>query len=184
MTDKQQLRKHIKSLKQHFLHAHTVEQQHALSEALLAKVESMPAFKNAQTVLAYYSLPDEVYTHSFVRRWAKHKTLLLPKVMGDDLTIHRYNGESSLSVGAYGIKEPVTPCFSACEKIDFVIVPGVAFDRSGNRLGRGRGYYDKLLSNLLPFDVLRVGICYPFQLVEQIPTDPTDISMNQIVCEL
>ena len=126
-------------------------------------------------------LDDELFTHGFVQRWADRKTLLLPKVQGDSLTLHRYIDSRSLGQGAFGIMEPCTPQFTNCSAVDLVIVPGLAFDAEGNRLGRGRGYYDRLFAELLPPSVYKVGVCYPFQMVPQVPTEPTDITMDEVI---
>jgi 5-formyltetrahydrofolate cyclo-ligase len=132
-------------------------------------------------VLAYYSLSDELFTNDFVQRWADKKTILLPKVVGDDLTLHRYTNAMSMSEGAFGIMEPCTPEFTDYAAVDMVIVPGVAFDRQGNRLGRGRGYYDRLFASRLPHNIYKVGVCYLFQLVESVPTEPCDVQMDEVV---
>ena len=158
-------------------------EQHVLSEQILRKVEQLPQFLEAKVVLAYYSLDDELFTHDFVQRWACKKTILLPKVAGDTLTLHPYTGILSVKQGAYGIMEPCTPEFTDYAAVDLVIVPGLAFDSEGNRLGRGRGYYDRLFAMLLPATVHKVGVCYPFQLVPHIPTELTDIRMDSIICE-
>ena len=160
------------------MRATPLQEQHALSEQILARVEQTPQLSEAKVVLAYYSLDDELFTHDFVQRWAGKKTILLPKVEGDSLTLHPYADTSSLKQGAYGIMEPCTPAFTDYAAVDLVIVPGVAFDREGNRLGRGRAYYDRLFADLLPDYIYKVGVCYPFQLVPHVPTEPTDVRMN------
>lgn len=73
------------------------------------------------------------------------KQILLPVVTGDDLELRVYTGPGDLATGAYGIEEPTGALFTDYDAIDFIVVPGVAFDRNGNRLGRGKGYYDRLL---------------------------------------
>ncbi|MGN1214127.1 MAG: 5-formyltetrahydrofolate cyclo-ligase [Bacteroidaceae bacterium] len=181
METKQQLRTEVKKRKENFFSSHTTQQLLTLSNKILAKVEELPEFRNAEVVLAYFSLVDEVSTHTWVDRWSHEKTILLPKVVGDSLTIHKYSGRDSLSTGSFGILEPVTPCFTDFDEVDFVLVPGVAFDASGNRLGRGRGYYDRLFHELLPPSVMRVGVCFPFQLLPFVPTEPTDVPMHKVV---
>ena len=178
LDNKTELRKSIREAKRAFMQTTPLKERHALSEQILSRVEQMPQFIEAKVVLAYYSLDDELFTHSFVQRWSSKKTILLPKVAGDSLTLHTYVGTSSLKQGAYGIMEPCTPVFTDYAAVNLVIVPGVAFDREGNRLGRGRAYYDRLFADLLPHNIYKVGVCYPFQLVEHVPTEPTDVRMN------
>ena len=175
---KAELRSSVRKAKHAFLNSTALPERHSLSEQILGRVEQLPQFREAGTVLAYYSLADELFTHDFVQRWADKKTILLPKVVGDDLTLHYYNGPLSLREGAFGIMEPCTPEFTDYAAVDMVIVPGVAFDRLGNRLGRGRGYYDRLFASRLPQNIYKMGVCYPFQLVEHVPTEPCDVQMD------
>lgn len=157
---------------------YSTSQRKELSIEILKKLENDSWFINAQTVLMYYSLPDEVQTHLFVEKWKDKKNILLPVVVGDDLEIRIYTGKDDLSEGAFHIDEPTGKTFTDYEAINLVIVPGVAFDKEGNRLGRGKGYYDRLLPRI---KAEKIGICFPFQLVEEIPTEPFDKKMDKII---
>ena len=150
-----------------------------LSAEIMELLEKHPVFKKAHTLLLYPSLPDEVNTHDFIRKWSTQKHILLPVVTGNELELRWYTCPSGLQIGAYGIEEPVGKAFTDYPAIDLAIIPGVAFDRKGNRLGRGKGYYDRLLP-LMP-STYKIGICFPFQLLEEIPTEPFDICMNEIL---
>jgi len=151
------------------------------SAALLEKLEQHPKFASARTVLLYYSLGDEVQTHDFVEKWHRQKTILLPVVKGDELELRIYAGGQNLKNGeAYHIEEPTGEAFTAYEKIDLAIIPGVSFDAQGNRLGRGKGYYDKLLPLLHSYNI---GICYNFQVSEKLPVEPFDRRMDEVWTE-
>lgn len=152
------------------------------SSKALALLEQTSCFRQAACIGLYHALPGEVETNELIKRWSPHKTLLLPAIEGDDILLLPYSNDQALITGAYGIKEPGrTGCPSVSEKeIDLLIVPGVAFDRQGNRLGRGKGYYDRLLSRL---NVPKVGLCFDFQLFPHIPTEPFDIRMDGIVTD-
>ena len=127
-------------------------------------------------------MDDEVQTHDFVNRWYKEKRLLLPCVDGDDLRLRQYTGPECMQAGEqFGIGEPTGPEFTDLESIDMIIVPGVAFDREGNRMGRGRGFYDRLLSTTP--HAFKVGVAFGFQMVELVPTEPFDIKMNKVIHE-
>lgn len=152
----------------------------SLSVEALQRLEACEAFLQSDVVMLYYSLPDEVDTHRFVRQWAGKKQVVLPVVVGDDLELRRYTGPQDLAVGAYGIEEPTGPPFEHPEQIGCIVVPGVAFDRQGNRLGRGKGYYDRLLPRLP--QARKIGLCFPFQLVDKVPAEPFDIRMDEIIC--
>lgn len=129
--------------------------------------------------MLYHSLKDEVDTHAFIRKWSREKRILLPVVTGDDLELRLYTGPEDLTVGAYGIEEPTGALFTDYSAIDLIVVPGVAFDRDGNRLGRGKGYYDRLLPRIP--SAYKIGICFPFQVVDEVPAEPFDIRMDEII---
>lgn len=130
-------------------------------------------------MLLYHSLRDEVDTHGFIEKWWTRKRILLPVVVGDDLELRRYTGADSLAIGAYGISEPVGKPFADYGSITLAVIPGVAFDAAGNRLGRGRGYYDRFLPRIP--NACKVGVCFPFQLVDAVPAEPFDIRMDIII---
>lgn len=129
-------------------------------------------------MLLYHSLPDEVRTWDFVDRWCGSKRVLLPVVVGDDLELRLYTGRDSLRLGMYNILEPVGPLFTDYDSIDLAVIPGVAFTRDGVRLGRGKGYYDRLLPRI---NSPKIGICFPFQILDFIPTEPFDVRMDDVV---
>lgn len=134
----------------------------------------------SQTVLLYHALPDEVDTALLLSKALEAgKTVLLPRVDGERLTLHPYD-PSRMQSGGYGIMEPQTPEFpeSWYGEIDMALVPGMAFDRQGHRLGRGKGFYDRLLPRLE--NARLVGICFPFQIVAKVPCDKYDVKVDDI----
>ena len=148
--EKKELRAHIKTLKKQ----HTKEQLLEQSEQILAKLEQHPDFAKAETVMLYSALPDEVQTQAFLEKWHLKKKIILPTVVGDDIIPVEYGKDTAFAVGDFNILEPQNEPYSG--GFDLIIVPGVAFDCKGNRLGRGRGYYDRFLCQHL--DVKRIGI--------------------------
>ena len=176
MERKKELRRQVALLKTR--HSSSTTRQ---SAEILAALEAHPAFRAATTVLLYHSLKDEVDTHEFIRKWSCEKRILLPVVVGDDLELRLYTRPEDLKPGAYGIEEPTGELFTDYADIDFIVVPGVAFDRNGNRLGRGKGYYDRLLPRIP--SAYKAGICFPFQLVEEVPAEPFDIRMDEIITQ-
>ena len=171
---KKELRKYIAAQK-------ALNQSVAAQESaeVMSVLESHPAFKNASTLLLYHSLPDEVDTHDFIRKWAEEKTILLPVVVGEELELRLYTGPDSMRIGAYHIEEPTGEVFTDYSSIDLAIVPGVAFDNQGNRLGRGKGYYDRLLPHLT--HTYKIGICFSFQQIEEVPSEAFDIRMDEVI---
>ena len=77
--------------------------------------------------------------------------------------------------------EPQGKDFTELEKIDLAIIPGMAFDKEGNRLGRGKGYYDRLLQQLRDCTIYKIGICFDFQFLDHIPTEPHDIPVDEVI---
>lgn len=145
--------------------------------AIWSQVEQDPDFLSARAVLAFCSLPDEPDTSAFIARWHGSKRIVLPLVKGDLLVLKEYV-PGSLHEGYKGILEPsdnlpdVSP-----EEIDFALIPGVAFDRNGGRLGRGKGFYDRLLPRL---HCTCAGVAWPCQMVDSVPSDPWDRPVDKV----
>ena len=171
--DKKELRSHIKTLKKQQSKEQLLEQ----SVQILAKLEQHPDFVKADKVMLYSALPDEVQTQAFLEKWHLMKTIILPTVVGDDIIPVEYGKDTSFAVGDFNILEPQNEPYT--DDFDLIIVPGVAFDRNGNRLGRGKGYYDRFLCHHM--DVKRIGICFDFQLVDEVPSEPFDIRMDEVI---
>ena len=153
--EKKELRTLIKTLKKQ----HSKEQLAEQSEQILAKLERHPDFIKAERIMLYSALPDEVQTQAFLEKWHLKKKIILPTVVGDDIIPVEYAKDTDFAVGDFNILEPQNEPYHG--DFDLIIVPGVAFDRNGNRIGRGRGYYDRFLCQHL--DVKRIGICFDFQ---------------------
>ena len=153
------------------------EERCSLSESILSQLEKMTVFREAKTVLLYYPKNNEVDILPLFKRYKRDKTLLLPVTHRDRMTAHPYEGNDKMHRGKFGIPEPTTPEFQG--KIDVIIVPAVAFDRAGNRLGRGGGYYDRFLKKQ-PHATL-IGVGYDFQLVDEVPVRKHDQKVHRII---
>lgn len=177
----------------------SAEERASLSREVTAKLVATPQWQHAQTVLLYHSLPDEVATHDLITEaLSAGKRVLLPVVVGDDLELRFLPTPDSLREGAFHILEPTGAPFTDYAAIDLAVIPGVAFTPDGRRLGRGRGYYDRLLVRFStpsfnhspsleerepagePSPYL-IGLCWPFQLLADLPTEPHDLSMNAVI---
>ena len=178
--DKKELRRYIREQKRHF----TPQQLGEMSLGIMSSLLSNPRVNDADTILMYHSLPDEVDTHSALDRLlAMGKKVLLPKVISDtEMTIHEYTGKDSLQPSEpYGILEPTTPEFPILNSdiSIVVVVPGMAFDKQGHRLGRGKGYYDRFLSRVP--NIYKIGVCFPFQILETVPFEKTDVVVDEVI---
>ena len=171
---KAELRKKIRLLKQQY----TAEELKTMSQHAIQRMEAHPSFIASQTVLLYHSLADEVDTTDLIQHYAVKKTILLPTIVGEDLELHIFDAQSETKTGVFGIVESKGQLFNDYSQIDLAIIPGMAFDKEGNRLGRGKGYYDRLLPLL---QCPKVGLCFSFQLFDSIPCEKHDIPMDEII---
>ena len=167
------LRSYIRIMKKR----HSPEQLEVQSEQITAMLENTPQFQKAKTVMLYSSLPDEVRTTAFIEKWRNRKRVILPTVVGDDIVPVELTPDTPFAVGDFNILEPQNRPYTG--GYDLIVVPGMAFDRSGNRLGRGKGYYDRFLSQNQ--SVYKIGICFDFQLVGTVPTEANDIRMDEVL---
>ena len=176
---KEELRRSVRRLKQQY----TPAQLEELSLPVIARLR--PRLVEAQTILAYYSLPDEVCTRQLIDELiADGKTVLLPKVLdAGRMELRRYTGPHDLTEGTYGIMEPVGEPFTDYALIDIALIPGMAFDAAGHRLGRGRGYYDRFLNSQWSMvnGQWLIGLCFDFQKVPVLPSDDHDIPVDIVI---
>ena len=149
-----------------------------LSEKALAALRENEHFRSAKTVLLFHSLKDEVSTHDFLREVVKTKRVFLPVVRGEDMFVAEFVADEHLQTGSFGIKEPQKSFYDGA--VDVAVVPGVAFSAVGHRLGRGRGYYDRFLSQHVCY---RIGLCFSFQCLAEIPYESHDVVMNEVICD-
>jgi 5-formyltetrahydrofolate cyclo-ligase len=140
-------------------------------------------WQRAENILCYSSLPDEFDTARLIEMFRdRGKQVLLPRVVGDDLEL-RYYEPDKVAPGAFGILEPTEEArlFNPDEDvIQLALIPGLAFTKKGERLGRGRGYYDRLIPKI-KLGCSIFGICYPFQVVQSLPTEPWDVRMDRVL---
>ena len=173
---KDNLRKEVSSLKKNY----TPQQLLEKSDEVFSVLELTGEFRKAKNIMVYNSLSDEVSTLAFINRWCGDKEFYLPVVKDDDLLFRKYTPCMEYQKSELGISEPVGADFLEYHKVDMIIVPGRAFDRKMNRMGRGKGYYDRFLPKL---KAKKIGICFDFQLFENIPCEKNDIRMDMIVSE-
>ena len=141
-----------------------------------------PQLHSARTILFFAPLPDELDVWPLLEKLlAAWKICALPFF---DSTTQAYSARqiqnlaADISIGKFGIREPVSSCAEIPpEKFDLILVPGVAFDWNGNRLGRGQGFYDRLLKEIVG---VKCGVGYDFQLIGKIPVEPHDAKVNFI----
>lgn len=156
------------------------------SRTIKDKLFALTEFKKANYVMFYVATEEEVQTQKMISAAQKiGKQILVPVIFKGDKTIKVSlveNINRDLSQGPYGIMQPKPDNIREVpiEKIDLVIVPGLAFDQHGNRLGRGGGYYDRFLANL-SHKVARIGLAFNFQLLEKLSVVSHDIPVTKVI---
>ena len=176
MKTKQEIRKEMAGMRRQV----SAENRALWSAAVQEQIEKEECFLQADTVLAYYPMPDELDLRNLLIKWLGMKRLVLPIVVGDDIRLKVYEGEERMRPGRFGILEPDTEeWFEDWQSIDCILVPGVAFTPDGARMGRGKGYYDRFLPQVPKAS--KIGVCYPFQLVDEVPVNADDRFMDKVI---
>lgn len=167
------------------------ERRAALSRPIEAALLALPAVQEAGCLLVYACFRTEVMTHDFIAELTRQgKRLLLPKVHNDSRTLHLYqivDRDVDTAPGVWEISEPLPDrCrLASPDEIEFALVPGVAFDVHGHRLGYGGGFYDHLLARITPRlapDSI-VAAAFELQIVPEVPTAAKDIPVPYIMTE-
>ncbi|WP_224985147.1 5-formyltetrahydrofolate cyclo-ligase [Geomonas agri] len=154
----------------------------SLSLALQQRFLDLSEYQAAKSLVLYAPIHHEVDTTAVaVAALAAGKKLLYPAVVGNDLQFCQVEALAELVPGRYGIPEPQGEGYDPAQA-DLIVVPGVAFDLCGRRIGYGKGYYDRSLHRLEGSGKL-VAFCYDFQLLQEIAGEPHDVTMDLIVTE-
>jgi 5-formyltetrahydrofolate cyclo-ligase len=166
------------------------ENKDELSREICARFVALPEYVRAQTVMYYIDVRSEVRTrHDLPHALTQGKKIVVPWCNDQgELELFHLENMDELAIGMYKILEPapalrLLPAKQVkARELDLIMVPGVAFDRSGARMGHGKGYYDKLLQHARP-DAPLVALAFECQLFPEIPTAPHDIFMDSIITE-
>ncbi|HHY81139.1 MAG TPA: 5-formyltetrahydrofolate cyclo-ligase [Clostridiales bacterium] len=180
---KTEIRKRMEMLRSSLTHDDVVSRSMAIEKSLT----SLKAYEKAAVVFTYASFRNEVSTNTIIQKALNcGKRVAVPVCITKDKVLLPCEIESldDLVPGTWGIPEPKEGKHKVieCSEIDLAVVPGLSFDRQFNRLGYGAGYYDRFLPALRK-DAIKIGICYDFQLIEQLPSEPFDIPMDGVITE-
>jgi 5-formyltetrahydrofolate cyclo-ligase len=146
------------------------------------KLESLEQFKKSEHILVYLSKEKEVDSHGLVRDLInKNKSVYAPKVHGQDLHAYHIHRWSDLEPGQFDILEPINHHERIpLEKLDLILVPGIAFTPDGHRIGYGKGYYDALLKDM---DAIKIGLAFEEQIVDDFPREDHDIPVDIVITD-
>lgn len=177
--NKAQIRKRIKDERDKL----NFEEKQKLDKKIFDKLHKSKYWKGSNKILIYISFENEVDTKILIKKYIKDKTLVVPKSNPKNfsLTLYEIKSLMDLEKGSYGILEPKKGTLKINEnEIGLAIIPGVAFDKQGQRIGYGKAYYDKLIKKL---NCTKIGLAYNIQLVENIPSQSHDQPVDLIITE-
>jgi 5-formyltetrahydrofolate cyclo-ligase len=173
--DKQELRKRSMEIRKN------IPNKEQKNNAIYNAIISCDEYNAANIIAIYNSMGSEVNTKEIILySLLKQKIVLLPKIDGEDMLFVRVDSNTKYALSKFGTLEPIEGEIYDPDKIDLFIVPGLAFDINGNRLGYGGGYYDRYLRELR---AVKIGLAFEEQLVNSIPTEEKDIPLNIIQTE-
>jgi len=156
------------------------------SAQIKKRLFELEEFQRSHTILFYVSYDSEVATHEMIQAClSSGKKVVVPctDTKNRKLSLSKLQRWEDLRVGAYHIQEPRVECRCdvSLDAVDLIIVPGIAFDLTGHRIGHGMGYYDRLLSENV--GATKVALAFELQLVEKIPAEHHDVSVDMIITE-
>ncbi len=148
------------------------------SQTVFSILEKTTVFRKSRNIGFFWSLTDELPTQDIIRKWAGRKNIFLPRTEGDEMHFVRYREGCEMEEGDFRILVPAGADQIDPADLDVIIVPGVAFDSNGRRLGKGKGYYDRFLDR---HGIYTVGVCFHHQLIAEVPSEPHDRRVDMVV---
>jgi 5-formyltetrahydrofolate cyclo-ligase len=160
-----------------------------LSRQIFGRLAALPQYARARAIMLYLDVRSEVQTRWFLpTAWAAQKLVVVPFCEDGEIELFKLQGLDELLPATMGVLEPKPDLRGRVDRkvdpaeLDLVVVPGLAFDLRGGRLGYGKGYYDRFLHQLRP-DVTKLAVCFESQIFPEIPVLPHDIRMDLVVTE-
>lgn len=170
--NKNELRKIYKDIR------NNIKDRNIQNEIIFNKVISLEKVKKADTILIYVSFNNEVDTLNIIKYFLGKKKVAVPKVNGNEMNFYYIDSFNDLSKGSFNILEPITTNKVTNFDNFICIVPGLCFDKENYRLGYGKGYYDKFLSNK---NIYTIGLSYKETIIKKLPIDKYDIKLDKVI---
>lgn len=175
MQDKKELRNAVREKLKNL----TDEEKAKKSSDIFSEILELEQYKSARNVFCFLSDFNEPYTIDFIKKAIKQgKTVFVPKLFGDEMKAIEIDVDTEFWYNGYGILEPKDG--KEGNKFDFTVVPMLAFDEDLNRIGRGKGYYDKFLSKNKTF---KCGVAFDCQEIEKIDAEETDVKLDVVIAK-
>ena len=157
------------------------------SKLIESHLFSLPEYRNSRLIMFYVSMDKEVYTHDMIKiALNEKKEIAVPLILESQniMLSCKISDLTDLEPGPWDILQPIKERIQnvPVSSLDLIVVPGIAFDRNGNRLGRGKGFYDRFLHLISP-ETVKIGLAFSSHIVEQIPTKEYDVAVDKIVTE-
>ncbi len=147
-----------------------------LSKEIIKQLTNLDIYKKSKLIALYNSMDNEVDTSYLIELALTNKKVLLPRIIDDEIKFIMINNHTTYTMSNFRILEPIGEVYTG--DIDLIIVPGLAFDKDLNRLGFGKGYYDKYLMNK---DIYKIGLAFDEQIVDEVPHNELDIKMDMVI---
>lgn len=177
MSDKDHLRQAIKKDRD----AQPASDKAQADQSIFERLNDFAPLRDANVFFTYVAKGSEVATNAIMQTFFGHKTIIVPKVEEQQLCLYELHDVRALKLGSFGVHEP-HECLPLqdLKRIDVALIPGIAFDRSGHRIGYGGGFFDRLLPQL---HCTTIGLAYEFQMIEKVPTHDYDVGVNFIITD-
>ena len=175
---KNQLKQSILEKRNSLSKEEILEKSRKIKDALF----NLESYKKSKTAMFFVSFNSEVNTHDMIKESIGRKIIVVPKVVNKEIEPSVIiDLDNLIPSGKFGILEPIELMKIAYKNIGLVLVPGIAFDREGHRIGYGFGYYDKFLKKVPK--AVKIGLCFDFQVVDKVPREEHDVPVDLIVTE-
>ena len=174
VISKNDLREYAKKLRRN------IQDKEMKDKIILKKVLGNENVQKAKNILIYVSLDYEVDTKNLIKEFLKNKNVYVPRIENQDIKFYKIKSFKDLTRGSFNILEPTTNHIFSNNKESVIIVPGLLFDKNNNRLGYGKGYYDRFLENN---NLYKIGLTYSELLIDELEVEDFDIKMNEVIEE-
>ncbi len=180
--DKKSLRKQMRVIRDSI----SPQEKELYDQNIFCKITTSAFYRESKNIFIYVSFGSEVETHRIIEQAIKdNKTVYVPKVINrvEGMAAVKITALSELKASSFGILEPETISEEAKPwQLDLILIPGLAFDKRGGRLGYGAGYYDRFLNDAKP-ETNKIGIAYSCQVIDEVPMEEKDIFVDSIITE-